>query len=155
MNETPIIEWQAPEFIFYKKSADWFWVVIIITIALVVGSVLLKNFLASIIIGISGFSILMYGAKKPDIIDFSISPQGIQARNKLYLFENLEYFWINYNPPHTKQLILKSNKLLMTHLSIPLGNADPEVIQEILLQFIKEKKIEESFSEIISKFLKF
>lgn len=166
MNETPIIEWQAtknndiiswqaPEFIFYKKSADWFWAVAIITIALVVGAVLIKNFLLGAIVGISGFSILMYGAKKPDIINFSISHQGIQVGNKFYLFENLKYFWIDYNPPHAKHIILESSKLLMTHLSIPLGDTEPEVIREILLQFINEKKIDESFSETISKFLKF
>lgn len=166
MNEEPIIEkqtirddeiisWQAPEFIFHEKSADWFWAVIIITTALVVGAILIKNFLLGLLVGVSGFSILMYGAKRPSVINFSISNQGIQVGGKSYLFENLEYFWVDYSPPHKKQIILESSKLLMTHIIIPLGDTDPDFVREILLQHIKEKRIEESFSETISKFLKF
>jgi len=150
-----IISWQAPEFIFNEKSVDWFWAVAIITISLIVVSVFIKNFLFGILVGISGFSVLIYGAKKPSIVNFSISQQGIQTGNKLYLFENLKYFWVDHNSPYTKKLIIESDKLFMTRLSIPLENIDPEIIREVLLQFIKEKKIEESFSETISKFLKF
>jgi len=150
-----LISWQAPEFTFHKKSTDWFWAVGITTIALIIASILIRNFLLVILAGISGFSILMYGAKRPNIIDFSISNKGIQAGNKIYFFDDLKYFWIRYDPPHTKQIILESNKLLMTHLSIPLGDIDPDVAKETLLKFIKEKKIEESFSETVSKFLGF
>ncbi len=150
-----VISWQAPEFVFHRKTADWFWAVGIITISLTVGTILIKNFLLTFLVGVSGFSILMYGAKKPSIVNFSISNKGVVVGGKLYLFENLEYFWVDYNPPYTKQLILQSNKTLMPHIIIPLGEADPETIRETLLLFIKEQKIEESFSETISKLLRF
>lgn len=149
------IEWEAPEFIYHEKTSDWFWAVGILTVALIIVSILLKNFLFSIIIGISGFSLLMYGAKKPNKINFSISNQGIQIGKKLYLFENLNFFWIDYDPPYKKQLILESKKLLMPHILIPIGDANHEMIREALLSFIKEKRIEEPISETISKFLKF
>ncbi len=150
------IRWQASEFIYHEKTADWFWVVGILSIALIIVSILMKNFLFSIIIGISGFSVLMYGVKKPNKINFSISARGIQVGEKLYLFENLNFFWVDYNPPYKSHLILESKKLLMPHLLIPLAeDIAPEMIREALLPFIKEKKIEEPLSETISKFLKF
>ena len=101
MNEEPIrerqtvkieefVSWQVPEFTFHKKSADWFWAVGIITVALVVGAILIKNFLLGFLVAISGFSLLMHGAKRPNIVNFSISNRGIQIGDKIYLFENLK-----------------------------------------------------------------
>ncbi len=149
------MEWKAPEYEYREKTPDWFWILGIITLALAFAAVMLDNAPLGILIGLAGFSLALYGAKRPEIVTFRIGPKGVKVKDKIYEYENLESFWINYDPPRKKQLIIRSKKTFMPHIKIMLGEEDPEKIREYLLQFIKEEKIEESFTEIISEILKF
>ena len=150
-NEPKTIEWEAAEYEHGEKSADWFWAVGIITLAAIVSAFLLKNFLLGILSGLIGFSISLYGARKPATVKFKLGPRGVQIGNKLYDYENLASFWVEYDPPRRKELILKSKKALVPHINIMLGDADPGEIREYLSQFLEEEKIEESWADTISK----
>jgi len=149
------IEWKAPEYEYIKKSPDWFWAVGIITVGLLVSAFFLKSFLFGFLVLLAGFSIALYGAKKPNIVSFSIGPRGIKIREILYEYENLKKFWINYDPPQKKELLIESKKTLMPHIIIPLANENPKKIRDYLLQFLKEEKIEESLIMTIARLLKF
>ncbi|HDO23648.1 MAG TPA: hypothetical protein ENG99_00300 [bacterium] len=149
------IEWRAPEYEYMKKTADWFWIVGIVTLALISAAIFLGNVHFAILAGLAGFSIALYGARKPKTINFSISSKGIQIGNKIYDYENLNSFWINYAPPHRKELIIESNKTFMPHINIMLGETNPEKIHEYLLQFLKEEKIEESLIITIARLIGF
>lgn len=150
-----IIKWQAPEYHYYKKSTDWFWAVGIIAIGLIVSAILLKNFLFVILVLISGFAIILYGAKKPRTVWFSIDSKGITVERRTYSYENLESFWIDHDPPQRKELFLKSKKTLMPLISIMLGDADHELIRQYLSKYLKEEKLEESLITAVARILKF
>lgn len=149
------IEWQAPEYEFVKKSPDWFWGLGIITLALFLSTLLLKNFLFGIFILLAGFSLALYASRRPNIVSFSVSPRGIQIGNRIYPYENLKSFWINYNPPYKKDLIIESKRTFMPHIFIMLEDADPEKIHNLLSQFLKEEKIEESLIDSVFRLLGF
>jgi len=154
-NKPRTIEWEAPEYEHQEKTADWFWAVGIITIALVVASAIYGNFLFAILAGLMGFTISLYGARKPETVKFSIGPRGIRIGSKLYDYENLNSFWVEYNPPFRKELILESKKTLMPHINIMLRETDPEDVRGYLSQFMVEKKIEESLIATVAKIIGF
>ncbi|NOY35572.1 MAG: hypothetical protein GXP44_01470 [bacterium] len=154
-NKPNTIEWEAAEYEHREKTADWFWAVGIITLAAVVSAFLLENFLLAILSGLIGFSISLYGAKKPATVKFKIGSRGVQIGGKLYDYENLNSFWIDYDPPRRKELILESKKTFMPHINIMLEDTDPEEVREYLSQFVKEEKIEESWASTISRILGF
>lgn len=149
------LEWQAPEYEFQKKSPEWFWAIGIIVVALVIVSALTDNFLFGVFSAIAGFTLIMYAVRHPRIINFAITERGILIDKKLYPYGNLKAFWVDYNPPHTKKLLLESEKIFMPRISIPLDEIDPNKLREILLKFLKEKKIEESLSETIMNYFGF
>ncbi len=153
MNEN--IEWKAPEYEFREKSPDWFWAVGIISVALIFLSVIFKNFLLAVLILVGGFSLILYSAKKPNIVSFSLTPRGIKIGNKIYDYENLKCFWLNYNPPTRKELLIESKKTFMPHVAIILGGQNPNEIRNYLLRFMKEEKIEESLITSIAKLIGF
>jgi len=62
------IEWQAPEYEFHEKRPDWFWTLGIITLALFLSAVLLHSFLFGFLILLAGFSLALFGARKPNIV---------------------------------------------------------------------------------------
>jgi hypothetical protein len=148
------IEWQAPEYEFHQKSPDWFWALGSITIALFFSAIFLHSFLFGILTLLAGFSLALYGARRPNIVSFGLGPRGIQVNKRIYNYEDLKSFWLNYNPPHKKELLIESKKTFMPHMVIMLGDADPEKIRNYLLQFLKEEKIEESLMTTIARLLK-
>jgi hypothetical protein len=149
------IEWSAPEYEYHEKSSDWFWALGIITVGLFLSAILLKSFLFAFLILLSGFSLALYSARKPNNISFKINVQGIHIGETIYTYENLKSFWIDYEPPHKKELIVESKKTLMPHIAIMLGEADPLRVRDYLLKFLKEEKIEEPLTTSIARFLKF
>jgi hypothetical protein len=152
---TPLISWKAPEYIYIPKSADWFWAVGILTLAFLAVAIIMANLLFGIFLIIAGFTIALYGARKPRIVSFSVNARGIQVGRRLYPYEDLESFWIYYEPDHPKELNLESKKLFMPSLGLPLGNADPNELRQFLIKFLPEKRHEPSLTEAIARYLGF
>lgn len=148
-------KWTAEEYEYFEKTPEWFWVIIIISAALSAVFFILDNFLLGILVFLSGVTLALYGIKKPRIIEFSITSQGIKIENKIFIYSDLDSFWVHYSPPFYKLLTLKSKKIFMPFLSIPLGDVDPNVVREILIKFIKEKQQEEPFLDNIMKRMRF
>ncbi|KKT21099.1 MAG: hypothetical protein UW04_C0011G0008 [Parcubacteria group bacterium GW2011_GWB1_43_8] len=149
------IKWGAPEYEFHEKTPEWYWALGIITAALVLAAVVLHNFLFAVFAVLAGFSVGLYGARRPRAISHEINSGGVLLGNRSFNYENIDHFWINYDPPAKKELILESKKTFSTHTAILLGDADPEQIRRYLLQYLKEKKIEESLVAVIARALKF
>jgi hypothetical protein len=149
------IEWQAPEYIFYEKSSDWFWAVGIITIAVFLAALFLKSFLFAVLIILAGFSIALYGARVPKKISFLVGPGGIKIKDRMYDYENLKSFWIEYNPPIKKELIIESKKKFIPHITILIEDINPEKLRNYLLQFLPEEKKEESLISIFFRWINF
>ncbi len=149
------LKWSTLEYEYNKKSTDWFWAIIILTLAVAITSFILKNLIFGILTIISGFTIILYAIRRPLKVEFSITNRGVQIENKLYQYNDLESFWIHYDPPTKKDISLKSKKLLMPYIKIPLGDEDPNTIRELLLRFMQEKEHIEPFMDILMRNLKF
>ena len=148
------ITWQAREYEYHPKNANWYWVLGIIALALVLAAVVLNNFLFAVLVVISGFALASYGARKPHFITHALEPRGIRVGKKIYDYGSLKFFWIHYDPPIRKELLLESKKTFANKITIMLEDADPEQARDYLLQYLKEKKIEEPLTVTIARLLK-
>ncbi|MFC1594833.1 hypothetical protein ACFL3E_00195 [Patescibacteria group bacterium] len=149
------LEWKAPEYQTYKKSKDWFWLLFIAVAVLLVIAFIAKNFLFGIFIFIAGFAIAIFAVKKPDMLNIVISTKGVEVSNTLYPYENLESFWIFYKPPELQELSIKSKKLFMSYIKIPLGDMDPEQVKEFIKDFVPEQEQTESLIDALARRLRF
>jgi len=150
-----LVEWSAPEFDYHEKSSDWYWALGIITFGFFVLALLLKNWLFAILVVLGGFSLGMYGVKRPRTINFAVTSRGLKIGETLYPFDHLQSFWLNYDPPHLKELYVISKKKFVPQIFIPLGQADPNLVREHLLKFMEEREIQESFVDVIARFFRF
>lgn len=149
------ISWDTPEYILYKKTADWYWSLGIISTALVGIAIWQQNFLFALIALIGGFAVALYAVRIPRIIHITISIKGVEIDDRVYPYETLSSFWIFYRPGGTKELSLLSEKIFMPRIAIPLGNADPNEIRDLLIEFMPEKVQEESLTDVIARRLGF
>ncbi|MBI5742446.1 MAG: hypothetical protein HZA25_01225 [Candidatus Niyogibacteria bacterium] len=149
------VAWEAEEYEFNEKSPDWYWMVGIIAIAFIAVAIFMKNMLFTIIIMLSAFSFALLGARRPERVKFKIALRGVHVGNKLYLYDDLDSFWIHYDPPHRAELIIVSKRAVAPHISIPLAEIDPNEAREHLLKFLPEKLHEESLAEILGRLVGF
>jgi len=154
-NFLTLLEWEAEEYEKHEKNKDWFWAVGIVTVGFFILAIILKNYLFALLSLIAGFAVATYGSRDPKTISFAITSRGVKANDVLYPYDMLRYFWINYDPPHVRELYLISKKMVQTQITIPLGQVDPNAVREHLLKFLEEKEIEESLFDTIARFFRF
>jgi hypothetical protein len=151
------IAWRALDHIKEKKSEDWFWIVGIIAIGMVVLAIFFDNILFAMLIALATFSSFLLAHSAPREIDYEISRKGIRAGDVLYPFSSIESFWVVDEDGYERdRVLLKSKKFFMPMITIPVGNgADLEEVRECLLQYTFEEEMHEPFHEYLMHILGF
>ncbi len=143
MNEDSIL-WEAYEHEPKKNSSDWFWVVGIITIAIIIICIMLDNTLFGIVVGLSVYLLAYYSNKEPQVIEVELGNIGIRVDKKAYLFESLDSYHIE-NKDTDPKLILKSKKFFMPLIIIRMDGADPFLVDSEIKKHLKEDDHPEPF----------
>lgn len=153
-NET-ILSWTAPEFVYYEKSEAWFAVFGILAAALLVVSLLMKNYFFALLVPIASFLIYVYAKKHPRKITVKLTEERIHIGEYFSLaHKEITSFWI-FEEMETKILSLETKKALYPKISVLLADEDPREIREAVSRFVKEKKHEENLIDILARKLKF
>ena len=133
-------EWQAPEYEIYEKDRKWYVVMGLLLAFIIIYAIFTDGLVMAItfiLIGVVAYIILN---KKPRVITFYITDDGIVAGREIYEFENINSFWIFYEPEGIKVVSLHVKSKFSPYIHIPIENEDPLKIREIILNYIEEKK---------------
>ena len=152
--ETIYHEWEAPEFEDHDRDKTWYTYVVCLTIGAVFLSLITGSGLSALIFGLIGTIIFMMGSQKPRNMQFAISPMGISCGEKHYSFNDMESFWIHYNP-QVQEISFKGKKMLSPYIKIPLGEQDPMLIRSMVSNYLPEEKQEEEIVDLILRKIKF
>jgi hypothetical protein len=141
-----VAHWKAPEFeMTFRKDQRWYLYLSLVLVA-IIGYALYTDSpvmaITFILIGIVGY---IYLQKEPQILDFMITPEGILAGREMYRFENIQSFWIFYEPSELKVISLHVSKGFIPYVHIPIHDQDPVELRRSLIRFIPEVKQEHSF----------
>ena len=130
------IEWEAHEYEHKERSPDWFWAVGIISVAVAITSIIFGNVIFGILVIIATFALILFINREPERTRSSINERGVSRGKTHYPYSTLDSYWIDIEHPH-KKILLKSKKLLMPLIMVPLSEEiDPEEIDEALIRFI-------------------
>jgi len=145
------ISWQVEEFTWHEKDPQWFLLLGIIALGIVVSLIILKNMFGAATVLLFAIIIYIYATKKPDTLEVTVNTRGISVNGKLTPYSSLMSFWVLYEPP-LKELILIHKARFTPKVVIPLGDANPLPLREILLaNALLEKEEEESLVDIIAR----
>ncbi len=149
------IHWEEYEYDFSEKSTDWFWALGIVAISIAVTAVILNNFLFAILILVGAFALAIYAVREPNLVIYEVNQRGVVVEDKLYLYNSLDSFWIDYTDEKPK-LLISSKKMLIPHIVIPIGDdVDTNHLRDYLLDYVDEEEQGGSLSTIIMKYLGF
>jgi hypothetical protein len=149
------LAWQAYEFEPQRKGADWYWALGIIALSVAATAVIFNNVIFGVFVIVGALSLMAVAANHPGMVSYGVDERGVVAGRTLYPFETLESYWIDTSRGPAK-LILKSRKLLMTHIviSIPEG-MDPARVRRAFSGRIAEVEHEEPLSHRVMEYLGF
>ena len=150
----PIIGWNAPEHYYYEKSSDWYWAVGIIAATAAALAFIFGQVMFGIFIIVATIALCLHAGMRPRIVRYEINDRGLAINDVLYPFLTLESFWIDTLHPEPK-ILLKSSKMFMTYISVPIEEVDPEDVRTILLRYIAETEHVEPFSQKLLEVLGF
>ena len=149
------ISWRALEYKRKEKTADWYWAVILISLAMVVTSFILHNALFAILIIISTVILMSFSMTAPKTVSISINQKGIIVDKEMYPFATLDAFWVESMYGEDQKILLKSKKLIMPLIAIPLEEHHHLDVREFLLNYLPEVEMHEPLSQKIMEKLGF
>ena len=149
------ISWKALEYKIKEKTADWYWAVILISLAMVVASFLIHNALFAILIIISTAILMSFSMTAPKTISISINQKGLIVGKEMYPFATLDAFWVESADSEDQKILLKSKKLIMPLIAIPLEEHRHLDVREFLLSYLPEVEMHEPLSQKIMEKLGF
>lgn len=149
------VYWEAPEHNHIEKTADWYWVLGILAVAGSVTSIIFGNVLFGIVILLAGMTMFITGNRKPRVIPFEVSPRGVRIDSDLYPFATLESYYIDEEDYLGPQLLVKSKKLFVPLLLLPIPEEYIDDIESIIAPRLLEEHLEEPLAHKIMEFLGF
>lgn len=148
------LEWSALEYEDKERSSDWFWAFGIIIVTSALASIIYANYFFAGLLILSGILLGFFTKKKPDMVTYELNEKGLIIRNRLYPYENIKSFWVEKNGKPL--LFIKSERIFMPILTIPLEDSMTEIIQSIMIEKnIMEERMQIHPSEKIMETLGF
>ena len=151
------MQWTAPEYKQYDRPKSWYLALLLIAGGLIVYSLITANYLLVIITVILAVIVNSITRNNPKDLDIAVTTKGVKIGEKLYTFtEDLNSFWILYDPPELKTLNFKRQQRFMPEISIQLEKQNPLKLREFLLEYLEEEiEKEEHMADQISRKLGF
>lgn len=148
------ISWEAHEYEHKERTTDWFWAVGIVAVAGAVASIIFGNVIFGILLILCVFSLVLFINRPPEIIEVALTEHGIERGTVLYPYSTLHSFWVDEIHPH-KKIILKSKKIFMPLIVVPLGEASGEQVRRTLIRMLPEEPLRLPFLETILEYFGF
>ena len=127
--------WESKE---QKKTTGWYTIIVLIFLGLSISALFTQNYLFLIFL-ILFFAILVIEWKRPaEKRKIEIFEEGVVVANKFYGWDDLETFWIIYQPPQVKKLYLNPRGAFNLEFSVPLENQDPRKVRNIFKEYVEE-----------------
>jgi hypothetical protein len=149
------VYWEAPEHTHIEKTQDWYWLLGIIATTGAIVSIIFGNVLFSLVIILAATTMGIVGSRKPRIIPFEVSPRGIRIDSTLYPYATLASFYLDEENHVNPQLILKSKKVFVPLIIVPIPDEFSDEIDAILSARLPEQYMEEPLSNKLLEFFGF
>jgi hypothetical protein len=155
------LEWSVLEYEEKERSVDWFWALGIIIVTSSLASIIYGNYFFAVFLILGGILLGFFAVKKPDLVNYELNEKGLKIKTRLYPYENIKSFWVQrgLSDEKTKMrptLFIKSGRLFMPMISIPIENVLAEEIHAIMIaENIAEEEMKEHLSEKIMDVLGF
>ncbi len=139
------LEWQSPEHHFDRKSADWYWILGVIVLAVAVLAFNFGNTLFGIFVLIAGITVGTLSYKDTKHSDVRVGPKGIAFGRSLFPYSSYRSFWIEEEHTHGSRILLHPVSNFLPLTIIPIADeVKLDELEELLSNFLEQEPLQES-----------
>jgi hypothetical protein len=148
-----IHEWTVAEYAQYDRNRAWHIIMITLGVALVVYGMFANNFLFSLIIILAAIIFFLQSRAEPMSVLFQVAELGVIVGDRFYPYDELDSFFVIYNPPDVKIVFFETKNPLRPRLRVPLMDMNPVEVRHTLQEFLPEdtERTEEPMSDMIAR----
>lgn len=146
-----LVSWSASEFIAYQKNTGWYMTVLLAVLALatIVFFATGHDIISTVSIVVVGVLFMVFSSRKPRVLNYAISEDGIHIGDKLYPFSTLKSFAV-VDEGMLHSIALMPIRRFMPAVSMYCEAQDEAQIVGILGSFLPQ---EERKQEIVDRFM--
>lgn len=133
-----LLAWDTWEYPPTERSGRWYAIATVSGLACLIYAMFTANYIFAVIVVMFAVIIMMKDMRKPAQTQVYITTEGLVFLDQLYPFKDIRDFSITYDPPEVKNLYLTFHGSLRPLLSIPLEDANPNLVRAALLPFVYE-----------------
>lgn len=153
--DTPVIAWEAPEYIKHPKGRTWFIVAGIILFLLIAYGIKTGSFSTVLVFIVLAAVYMLAHTHEPRHLPIIISQMGIKIGSQCYPYAKIKAFWIHYHPPFVKTVNIRTIDKFFKEEIIQLDGQDPVQVRVYLARQIPEwEGKEESLTEVLIRILR-
>ncbi len=152
--ENTTLRWSAYEHEHIERGSDWYWALGTAAIAIALTSLLLGDFLFSILILAAAVTIALLSRTPPDISHFELSDRGVRVNGRLHRYEEIISFWVEEQHHKGRPLLMIDTvKFMSPNLIIPIEHIDAGLVRAYLSERATELEMKEPLAHKIFEFL--
>lgn len=157
MPHAALFEWEGTEYDHNPRSADWYWAVGIIAIALAVAAILFSNYLLALVVIVAAVTLALHGAKHPPMHRFRLDERGLYIGEAFHPYARMTSFSVleDIKGEFPPVLSIKTESWLSPHLVIPLEHVDADAVYAHLLANVEEGEHHHTINDLVAALLGF
>jgi hypothetical protein len=140
------LAWSALEYEHRQHSSDWFWTLGIIGLGGAILAIVFSNVLFALFIVLGAVTLGLHAIKHPRVVSFEINDRGIVVDGTLFPYATLESYDI-HDHHRIPRLVIKSQKLVMPHITVPIEEVTPEDVYNALSDKLPMIEVPETLAE--------
>lgn len=152
--DTPVLKWEAPEFIQHQRSREFYLIVILIGIVLAGILAWQGIWTGAGLVAIAVFFLIFASQRKPLTVAVSIFQKGIVVGERVYDFNSFKSFHIAIG--EMPKIKFQFSGRLSGQVSAPVEEDKIDKVREILSSHLPEEQPEgEDLNDIMNRFFRF
>lgn len=152
--ESTLLSWSAYEHEHIDRGSDWYWALGIVALSVAATSLLLHDFLFSILIIVAAFTIALHARINHDLANFEISGRGVRVNGEMHRFDEIVSFWVEEEHRGGRPLLLiDTTKFPSPNIIIPIEGVEPATVRALLAERCEEVHMKEPLSHRVFEFL--
>lgn len=151
----PHVEWTASEYVANHKTAGWFGILALVTVAAsVVVYLLTQDVVSTAVIPILGIILGIFAAREPRVLPYAIDNTGIRIAEKFYPYHGFKSFSVATDQP-VSYISLTPLRRFVPPLVIHYDPADEPKIIETLSSYLPYEEHKRDIVENLSRKFRF
>jgi len=149
------VAWRAAEYEYVEKTVLWYVGVGAAVLIIALIGLWQRNFFFVVFIAVAAAVIITLGRKRPQVVEFRVSEEGVAVGRQFFPYERLQNFSLSERPGRLDELVLTKKTVVAPLLKIAVDGKVGEQVRGILNEKLPEVEHQESLVDIIAEWLGF